>query len=42
NAGTPDGAMGGKTMAALRAFQKDKGLPGSGRLDTATAAELAR
>ncbi|MBD9408120.1 peptidoglycan-binding protein [Acidovorax sp. ACV02] len=42
NAGTPDGAMGGKTTAALRAFQKDKGLPPSGRLDAATAAELAR
>lgn len=42
NAGTPDGAMGGKTTAALRAFQKDKGLPTSGRLDAATAAELAR
>ena len=42
NAGTPDGAIGGKTTAALRAFQKDKGLPVSGRLDTATAAELAR
>ncbi len=42
NAGAPDGAMGGKTTAALRAFQKDKGLPVSGRLDAATAAELAR
>ncbi|MGN8004682.1 peptidoglycan-binding protein [Acidovorax sp. 22279] len=42
NAGTPDGAMGGKTTAALRAFQNDKGLPTSGRLDAATAAELAR
>ncbi len=42
HAGTPDGAMGGKTAAALRAFQKDKGLAPSGRLDAATAAELAR
>ena len=42
NAGAPDGAMGGKTTAALRSFQKDKGLPISGRLDAATAAELAR
>lgn len=42
NAGTPDGAMGGKTAAALRAFQKDKGLPVSGRLDAVTATELAR
>lgn len=42
NAGLPDGAMGGKTTAALRAYQKDKGLAASGRLDAATAAELAR
>ncbi len=42
NAGTPDGAMGSKTAAALRAFQKDKGLPVSGRLDAVTATELAR
>ncbi|MFN3376105.1 MAG: peptidoglycan-binding protein [Burkholderiaceae bacterium] len=41
-AGTPDGAMGQRTAAALRAFQKDKGLPQSGRLDAATAAALAR
>ncbi len=42
NAGTPDGAMGGKTAAALRAFQKDRGLPQSGRLDAATMAELSK
>lgn len=42
NAGTPDGAMGGKTTAALRAFQKDRGLAQSGRLDAATAAELSK
>ncbi|GAA4423586.1 hypothetical protein GCM10023090_15940 [Acidovorax lacteus] len=41
-AGTPDGAMGQRTAAALRAFQKDKGLPQSGRLDAATAAALSR
>ncbi|MBT9442759.1 MAG: peptidoglycan-binding protein [Acidovorax sp.] len=42
NAGTPDGAMGGKTTAALRTFLQNKGLPTSGQLDAATAAELAR
>lgn len=42
NAGTPDGAMGGRTTAALRAFQKDRGLAQSGRLDAATAAELSK
>jgi hypothetical protein len=42
NAGSPDGAMGGKTTAALRAFQKDRGIAQSGRLDSATALELAK
>ena len=42
NAGTPDGAMGGKTTAALRAFQKDRGIAQSGRLDAATMAELSK
>ncbi|WP_298213665.1 peptidoglycan-binding domain-containing protein [Acidovorax sp.] len=42
NAGAPDGAMGGKTTAALRAFQKDRGIAQSGRLDTATMAELSK
>lgn len=42
NAGVPDGAMGGKTTAALRAFQKDRGLAQSGRLDGATALELSK
>ena len=42
NAGVPDGAMGGKTTAALRAFQKDRGLAQSGRLDSATALELSK
>ncbi|MFN4117640.1 peptidoglycan-binding protein [Acidovorax sp.] len=41
DAGTPDGAMGGRTAAALRAFQKDQGLAQTGRLDGATAAALA-
>lgn len=42
NAGVPDGAMGGKTTAALRAFQKDRGIAQSGRLDSATAQELSK
>ncbi len=42
NAGAPDGAMGGKTAAALRAFQKDRGIAQSGRLDAATAGELSK
>ena len=42
NAGTPDGAMGGKTASALRAFQKDRGIAQSGRLDAATMAELSK
>ena len=42
NAGVPDGALGGKTSAALRAFQKDRGLAPSGRLDSATALELSK
>ena len=42
NAGVPDGAMGGKTTAALRAFQKDRGLAQSGRLDAATVGELSK
>ena len=42
NAGVPDGAMGGKTTAALRAFQKDRGIAQSGRLDGATALELSK
>lgn len=42
NAGVPDGAMGGKTATALRAFQKDRGIAQSGRLDAATAGELSK
>ena len=42
NAGTPDGAMGGKTASALRAFQKDRSIAQSGRLDAATMAELSK
>lgn len=42
NAGAPDGAMGGKTTSALRAFQKDRGISATGRLDAPTAAELSK
>jgi hypothetical protein len=41
NAGAPDGAMGRATQNALRAFQKDQGLPQSGRLDRATSQALS-
>jgi peptidoglycan hydrolase-like protein with peptidoglycan-binding domain len=40
--GPADGAMGGHTAAALRAFQKDHNLAITGRLDPATIAELAK
>ncbi len=42
DAGTPDGAMGSRTAAALRAFQKERGLAPSGRLDAPTAAQLSK
>lgn len=42
DAGTPDGAVGPRTTRALRAFQKDKGIPETGRLDTATQGALSR
>ncbi|MFT3813078.1 MAG: peptidoglycan-binding domain-containing protein [Acidovorax sp.] len=42
NVGTPDGAAGAKTATALRQFQKDKGIPVTGRVDTATADALSR
>ncbi|MEO5700823.1 MAG: peptidoglycan-binding protein [Casimicrobiaceae bacterium] len=42
NPGPPDGAMGGRTATALRAFQKDRKLPISGRLDAGTTAELMK
>ncbi len=41
-AGTPDGKMGEATRQALMNFQADRGLPVTGRLDAATAAELAK
>lgn len=40
--GPADGAMGGRTAAALREFQKDHNLPLTGRLDPQTIAELAK
>ena len=38
--GPVDGIMGPKTMAALRAFQKDQKLPETGRLDDQTRDKL--
>ena len=38
--GPVDGIMGPKTMAALKAFQKDQKLPESGRLDDQTREKL--
>ncbi|HEX7523598.1 MAG TPA: peptidoglycan-binding protein [Candidatus Deferrimicrobium sp.] len=40
--GPADGAMGKRTVNALRAFQRDRNLPISGRLDAATIAELSK
>ena len=40
--GTPDGKLGPRSAAALRAFQGDKGLPVTGRLDAATQDALSR
>ena len=39
---TADGSMGPKTMNAIRSYQKDQGLPQSGRLDKATLDALSR
>ncbi|MBD0325221.1 MAG: peptidoglycan-binding protein [Pyrinomonadaceae bacterium] len=38
--GTPDGAAGTRTIAAVRKFQADKGIPVSGKLDDATLTAL--
>ncbi|HEY0407708.1 MAG TPA: YCF48-related protein [Pyrinomonadaceae bacterium] len=38
--GTPDGAAGTRTIAAVRQFQSDKGIPVSGKLDDATLSAL--
>ncbi|MFN3987206.1 MAG: peptidoglycan-binding protein [Rhodocyclaceae bacterium] len=42
DAGTPDGRMGPRTADALRQFQRERGIPVTGRLDPATQAELQR
>ncbi|KQM77381.1 peptidoglycan-binding domain-containing protein [Xylophilus sp. Leaf220] len=42
NVGTPDGAAGGRTTAGLRAFQRDRGIASTGRLDAATMNELSK
>ncbi len=42
NVGTPDGKLGPRSVAAIRSFQKDRGLPVSGQLDTATRDALSR
>lgn len=42
DAGAPDGAMGRKAVAALRAFQKDRRISQTGRLDAATIQELSK
>src|SRR5690606_37141789 len=38
--GYPDGVLGQRTIAALRRFQRDNGLPASGELDPATVERL--
>lgn len=40
--GTPDGMLGRKTVAAIRAFQTDRRLPVTGSLDRTTQDELRR
>ena len=40
--GAPDGAVGPRTARGLRSFQKDNGIPETGRLDTATQGALSR
>jgi len=40
--GTPDGKMGAKTRDALSQYQSEQGLRVTGRLDAATAAEMAK
>lgn len=40
--GPADGSAGGRTATALRAFQKDRGLNVTGRLDAATIAQLMK
>lgn len=40
NVGTPDGAAGTRTVAAIRKFQADKNIPVSGKLDSSTVSAL--
>lgn len=40
DAGTPDGLLGPRTQAALKAFQEKEGLQASGQLDSQTLAAL--
>ena len=40
--GTPDGKTGGRTTSALKQFQASRGLQVTGKLDTATQAELQK
>ena len=40
--GAPDGQLGAKSVASLRKFQKDRGIPQTGRLDDATQGELRK
>lgn len=42
DAGTPDGQMGPRTRNAISAFQADRGIPVTGRLDPTTQAELLK
>jgi hypothetical protein len=42
NVGTPDGAAGPRTTNAVRQFQRDQGIPVTGRIDAATTDALSR
>ena len=42
NVGAPDGSAGPRTQNALRQFQRDQGIPVTGRVDAATADALSR
>ena len=42
NAGTPDGEMGKKTVAAIKAFQKSVGQKETGEIDDALVTELLK
>ena len=42
NVGTPDGVMGPHTRSELMRFQKSRGIPATGALDSATEAELSK